>query len=70
MAGEFTNADKAKCARRELGQRRRVYPRLVEGGKMTQANADREMRLMELIAEDFELRAEQDKAAAAPGLPL
>ncbi len=70
MAGEFTNAEKAKCARREVGQSRRVYPRLVEGGKMTQASADRETRLMELIAEEFELRAEQDKNAAAPGLPL
>ena len=38
-----------ECARREITQRTRVYPRLVENGRMTQEKADRETAMMGAI---------------------
>jgi hypothetical protein len=46
-------ADKLQCAERELKYRRRVYGRLIERGKMSQREADRELELMEAIANDY-----------------
>jgi hypothetical protein len=46
----FTNAEKYKCAERELAMRYRVYERWVDAGKMKRATADREYALMEDIA--------------------
>ncbi len=37
------------CIERELGYRRRVYPRRVAARQMTQANADREIERMEAV---------------------
>lgn len=54
----FTAADLAQCAEREVKQRERVYSRLVDGGKMTQAFADRETNMMRAIA--TRLRAAAD----------
>ncbi len=48
-----TDADKIACLRRELAMRRRVYPRQVGRGQMTQAEADREIGLIEAILEDY-----------------
>lgn len=45
--------EKYECAIREVKMRRRVYPRWVEGGRMTQAAADRELAIMEAIAADY-----------------
>lgn len=53
MAETFTAADKLRCTERELRQRRRVYPRLVEIGRMRQAEVDRETACMEAIAADY-----------------
>ena len=50
---EFTRAQKRACIERELKMRRRVYPRWVENGKMTQADADREIAVMEAILADY-----------------
>lgn len=50
----ITAAEKLACVTRELNMRRRVYPRWVESGKMTQAKADHEIRVMEAIAADYE----------------
>lgn len=44
----------AKGARRELRMRESVYPRWVANGKMTQARADYELRVMREIAERLE----------------
>lgn len=44
-----TVAEMIKCAKREVAQRQRVYPRLVERGKMTQKKADYEIKMMSLI---------------------
>jgi len=49
----FTPAEKLKCIQREVALRRSVYPRLVQRGRMKQAEADRELALMESIAADY-----------------
>lgn len=41
----------ADCARREVSKRKHVYPRLVAEGKLTQARADREIEMMQAIAD-------------------
>lgn len=51
---KITFRDKEACARRELDFRRRVYARRVGDGRMKQADADREIELMESILEDYE----------------
>ena len=53
-------ADKMECAERELRYRRRVYGRLVDRGKMTKAQADRELELMEAIALDYRALAQEE----------
>ena len=50
---DYTDEDKLKAAEREVKMRRRVYPRWVADGKMTQVQADREIAIMEAIAEDY-----------------
>jgi hypothetical protein len=42
----FTDAELAECAKREVKQRRRVYPNLVASGRMTQEFADRQIQMM------------------------
>ena len=49
----ITNRDKLECVERELSLRERVYVRLIEKGKMTEAKAQRETELMEAIVEDY-----------------
>lgn len=48
------------CVEREIKMRRRVYPRWVQDGRMTQAKADSEVRAMEAVAET--LRGIQEKS--------
>lgn len=59
----FSARDKQKAAAREVGQRQRVYPRLVESGRMNQADADRQIAIMQSIAADYEKQAEAEAAA-------
>lgn len=66
MDARFTDEDKAKCALREAGWRRRVYPNSVAKGRMTQAQADREISMMDEIASEYLLQWE----CREPGLPL
>lgn len=49
----FTKQAKLRAVRREIRQRRRVYPRLIASGKMTQQEADAEIAVMEAIAADY-----------------
>lgn len=58
---EHSDADKLACIRREIGMRKRVYPRWVAGGKMTQAKADAEISLMEAIAADYQRQVEGER---------
>lgn len=57
-----TTRDKYECARRELALRNRFYPRWVVERKMTGADADRQIELMEAIAEDYRIQAEREEA--------
>ena len=57
----FTAAEKFQCLLRESGLRKRVYPRLIEQGKLTKEKADRELAIMESIVEDY--RGEADREA-------
>lgn len=61
---KYTDLEKAMCAEREVSQRKRVYPRLVENGKMSQQGADRQIDMMREIAEEYRARA----IAQAPAL--
>lgn len=54
-------AEKLEAVEREIKQRRRVYPRLVDQGKMTQAFADRQIAIMEAIADDYRRDVEGDR---------
>jgi hypothetical protein len=56
----ITATDKLQCAEREVKYRRRVYGRLVERGKMAKRDSERELELMEAIAEDYRKLAEQE----------
>lgn len=53
MTQEFSRTEKRQAIERELKMRKRVYPRWVEGGKMTQRQADREIAVMETILADY-----------------
>lgn len=45
--------DQIACARRELAMRKRVYKRLIDGNKMTQATALHETACMEAIVDSL-----------------
>ena len=49
-----TLADKIKSLRRELSMRYKVYPNRVAAGRMTQAEADREIEIATAILSDYE----------------
>lgn len=46
---DVTMADEIACVRRELAMRERAYPKWVSGGRMKQAEADRELRRMRAV---------------------
>jgi hypothetical protein len=50
----ITIYDKLACVQRELRMRREVYPRRVVNKKMSQAQADREIAVMEAIVDDYD----------------
>jgi hypothetical protein len=49
----FSDHDKLAAVNREVNMRRRVYPRWIAAGKMTQAAADRQIAVMVAIAADY-----------------
>ena len=53
---QVTDQDKFDCARRELKIRKRVYPHWVNNGRMKQASADREIEIMQAIADDYKAK--------------
>lgn len=57
----FTARDKMQAIQREVGYRRWVYPKRVEAGKMKQADADREIAIMDEIAREYGALAEKDR---------
>lgn len=54
-------ADQVACVKREIGQRRRVYARLVETGRMKQAKADTEIAAMEAVLVTVEEAAGRER---------
>lgn len=56
-----TNQQKLEAAERELKLRLRVYPRLVASGRMSQAKADAETKIMDEIRFDYEQLANKEK---------
>lgn len=57
----ITAETKLSCIEREIKMRRRVYPRWVSDGRMTQAKADDEIKTMEAIADDYRKAASQER---------
>jgi hypothetical protein len=49
-----TRFEKRRCLEREIAMRRRAYPRWVREGRMTQAEADREIDVMTAILRDYD----------------
>jgi hypothetical protein len=57
----FSADEKAKAAAREVKYRTRVYPRLIEAGKLSAEKAAHEIAVMAEIARDYEVLAEKDR---------
>ena len=49
----YPSARKVQCIDRELGMRKRLYPRFVEQKKITQEFADEEIAVLESIRDDY-----------------
>lgn len=60
-----TPADLLACAEREVSMRKRVYPRWVEIGRLTQAKADHEIACMQAIAALLRQRVPAEPAQGA-----
>lgn len=58
---QFTNAEKAKEAKREVAQRKRVYQRLVTNGRMSGADMERKIKIMDEIAADYDALDAKDQ---------
>jgi hypothetical protein len=54
----FTDAEKQKCAEREVAMRRRVYPNRVQRNLMLQEQSDKEIAMMQEIADDYRKKQE------------
>lgn len=65
MTGLFpaTLDDQIACVDREIRMRRRVYPRQVSAGRMSQQTADREIALMSAVLETLLSLAPRGSAA-------
>lgn len=54
---DWTPLQLVECIERELGYRRRVYPKMVASGRMSQDKSDREISQMETIKEKLQSEA-------------
>ena len=52
---------KLDAVERELAMRRRVYPKFVEGAKMSAKFADEQILIFEEIAEDYRRQVESER---------
>jgi hypothetical protein len=57
----ITAADKLACAERELKMRKRVYPRWIEAGRMSEGAAAHQIAVMEAIVTDYQAAAAQER---------
>jgi hypothetical protein len=60
----ITAKEKLQCATRELELRRRVYPRLIGKGRLSQPQAWHEIEAMEAIVEDYRVLAAAEEPQA------
>jgi hypothetical protein len=58
----YSARDLAQAVERELGYRRRVFPRRVADGKMKQVDADRQIAMFEHIRDRFMAEADAEEA--------
>lgn len=63
----FSTREKLKAVERELGYRRRVYPRLIENGRMNQREANEQIAVFEAIAHDYRNQIETDAPSLFAG---
>lgn len=59
---------KLECVRRELGWRRKVYPRRVQDERMQRREMDYQIMVMEHIEADYIIQAAEERALTE--LPL
>jgi hypothetical protein len=57
----ITDIDKWACAKREVQMRRRVYPRWVTEGRITQMEADRQIAIMQAIEDEYAERVRREE---------
>jgi len=57
----MTNQDKLDAVERELGLRRRVYPRMVDSGKMSADFAANQIAIFDAIAADLRQLVEGER---------
>lgn len=53
MPDSITHQDKVAELQREVSLRRRVYPRWVAAGRLTQADADKRIAVLQAILDDY-----------------
>jgi hypothetical protein len=56
----ITTEDKLNCIQRELRLRQRVYPRLINNGKMSEQQAEHELLVMQAVLQDYQAVASQE----------
>ena len=61
MTATITADDKFTCAEREVKMRKKVYPRWVADGRMSEGKAALEIQIMEAIASDYRAAAEKER---------
>ena len=65
MPAPITLDEQIECVKREIGMRRRVYPRWIEAWRMTEERADHEIAAMEAVLATLEsLRPAQPQQGA------
>jgi hypothetical protein len=66
----FTNAEKLREVEREIGMRKRVYPSFVARGKLRQEDADRQIAIMQEVAEGLRITVDLERHMKARQLAL
>lgn len=61
MTDIIATLDKLACAQRELKMRQRVYPRWIEGDRMSAGKAAHEIACMQSIVADYLAIAEKER---------
>lgn len=60
---EFTATEKYHAILRELGARKKIFPRQVKQGVMSPQDADYQIKIFEAIAADYKQQADKDRLA-------